>query len=602
MKPFTSKNIFLGLTVLFTLSQGQTTSVPLVLDVYSGIESVLLVWSYPEDIIPVMTTISRTTDLFSSYETIYTSEERFFRYLDRQVEPGQRYFYRITVEDADGVVYSSSEDTPPFTTPLLVEENVAEYPHLEPLKIKPDSTSLDTFEYLLVETTLNAYFTNEDTTLQQEVARSIWDGDQTGPVSWLEWIPIRLLNEYQFIATDTFSLHFQQMIGDRWSWEEPRYRNTFYLTPSEWEAEGDTILLKVERALTRLRGAYDQEWELVNALPPVVIYGQDRTPEEDVALYLAFPHDVLPETAVLFKGSTDSLFYDITLRTDTLSPQTVVLPGDWSVVELWLDGELIQKVPLVNPPARLLVTLDGQYMVGDSTLSLVPRFSLLQDDFSLNEVDYWQDAYRLAVEIAGQTDTPAGYRIVLDNEILGQFYPPYTFQTLFLDSTWTIEPNEAQIRWLHLELQTPAGDWERLESRPIYTESNHYQSRIPDGGPWVEANYTTLGQSNDLSKTTSPQINIPDVFALYQNYPNPFNTSTTITFDLLQPAVVSLYVTDARGRKVNVFLDEISLEKGTYNYIWRGEHYSSGIYFITLQAQVENYLPIIFSRKMVYLK
>jgi len=602
MKSFTAKSTFLGLAVLLTLSAGQTTPVSVTLDVYAGIESVLLVWSYPADIIPVATTISRTSDLFAPYEVIYTSHEHLLRYLDREVDPGHRYFYRITVEDADGVVHSSSQDTPPFATPLLIEKNLAEYPHLEPLKVSLDSTSLETFERTLVGTALKTYFPNEDTTILQQVVQSIWDEDQSGPVSWLEWIPIQMLNEYQFIANDTFSLHFQRMLADRWNWEEPRYRNTYYLTPSEWDAEGDTLLLHVERTLTRLRDAYDREWELVNALPPIVVYGQAWNADKAPILYIAFPHDLLPETEVLFKGDIDSLVYDITLRADTLSPRRVILPGDWSAVELWLDGELIQKVPLVNLPARLLVTLDGQYLVGDSALNLVPQFSLVQDDFSLNEVDYWQDASRLAVEIAGQTDDPTGYRVVLDNEILGQFYPPYTFQTLFLDSTWIIEPNEAQVRWLHLERQTPAGEWERLESRPVYTESNHYQSRIPDGGPWVEANYTTLGQSNDLSKTTSPQINIPDVFALYQNYPNPFNTSTTITFDLLQPAVVSLYVTDARGRKVNVFLDEISLEKGTYHYIWRGEHYSSGIYFITLQAQVENYLPIIFSRKMVYLK
>ncbi len=602
MKPFTAKSIFLGLTVLFALSQGQTTSVPVALDVYAGIESVLLVWSYPEGLIPVTTTIYRTADLFAPYEAIYSSDEQFFRYLDREVEPGQRYFYRVTIENADGAVLSSPEETPPFATPTVVEDEVAEYPHMEPFKIQSDTTSLETFQRTLVETVLTVYFTNEDTTTQEQVVQCIWDEDQTGLISWLEWIPVHMLDEYQFITSDTFSLHIQHMVADRWSWEEDRYRNTFYLTPDEWDAEEDSLLLKVERALTRLRDSYEREWELVQALPAIVIYGQEWTSEKNPRLYLTFPHDVLPETSVLFKGDADSLFYDLTLRADTLSPHTVTLPPGWSAVELWLDNELIQKVPLVNPPSRLMVTLDGQYLVGDSTLDLAPRFSLAQDDFSFNEVDYWKEASQLAVEIAGRTESPSGYRVVLDDEILTPFYPPYTFQTLFFDSTWIIEPNEVLVRWLHLERQTSSGAWERLESRPIYTDRSHYQSRIPDRGPWIEANYTTLGKSNDLSKITSSQINIPDVFALYQNYPNPFNVSTTITFDLLQSAVVSLYITDARGRKVNVFLDEISLEKGTYHYIWRGEHYSSGIYFITLQAQVENYLPIIFSRKMVYLK
>ena len=46
---------------------------------------------------------------------------------------------------------------------------------------------------------------------------------------------------------------------------------------------------------------------------------------------------------------------------------------------------------------------------------------------------------------------------------------------------------------------------------------------------------------------------IPEIFVLYQNYPNPFNSNTRISFDLLQDAILSLYVTDATGRIKTIF-------------------------------------------------
>ena len=64
---------------------------------------------------------------------------------------------------------------------------------------------------------------------------------------------------------------------------------------------------------------------------------------------------------------------------------------------------------------------------------------------------------------------------------------------------------------------------------------------------------------------------------------------------------MSLYVADARGRKLQVFLEEIFLEKGFYTFDWSAEYQSSGVYFITLQAQTGDYLPVVLSRKMIYL-
>ena len=73
---------------------------------------------------------------------------------------------------------------------------------------------------------------------------------------------------------------------------------------------------------------------------------------------------------------------------------------------------------------------------------------------------------------------------------------------------------------------------------------------------------------------------VPETFKVYGNYPNPFNPSTTIQFDLVQPAAVSVEIVDMLGRLVmtlpaqqmeagaarTVEVEAVSLASGAYLY------------------------------------
>ena len=65
-----------------------------------------------------------------------------------------------------------------------------------------------------------------------------------------------------------------------------------------------------------------------------------------------------------------------------------------------------------------------------------------------------------------------------------------------------------------------------------------------------------LDTKNIDKKTMMDSSLIPELFVLYQNYPNPFNSNTRISFDLLQDATLSLYVTDATGRIKTILSDK----------------------------------------------
>jgi hypothetical protein len=72
-------------------------------------------------------------------------------------------------------------------------------------------------------------------------------------------------------------------------------------------------------------------------------------------------------------------------------------------------------------------------------------------------------------------------------------------------------------------------------------------------------------------------------FTLSQNYPNPFNPSTSISYNIPNPAFVSLKVYDMLGKEVAVLVNE-EKPAGTYNVEFNAKNLASGIYFYKMQA------------------
>lgn len=82
---------------------------------------------------------------------------------------------------------------------------------------------------------------------------------------------------------------------------------------------------------------------------------------------------------------------------------------------------------------------------------------------------------------------------------------------------------------------------------------------------------------------------------LYQNYPNPFNPSTTIAYELPQPATVSLKIFDVLGREVAVILHEIEQPAGLHKVDFTATGLASGVYFARLSVGGR----LVQSKKMV---
>jgi hypothetical protein len=77
---------------------------------------------------------------------------------------------------------------------------------------------------------------------------------------------------------------------------------------------------------------------------------------------------------------------------------------------------------------------------------------------------------------------------------------------------------------------------------------------------------------------------VPTEYALYQNYPDPFNPTTTLQFDLPEPAVVTMRVYNTLGQEVANLLDHVAYEPGKYAVKFDASRLSSGVYIYQLIA------------------
>ncbi len=108
----------------------------------------------------------------------------------------------------------------------------------------------------------------------------------------------------------------------------------------------------------------------------------------------------------------------------------------------------------------------------------------------------------------------------------------------------------------------------------------------PLPGDTIRAAYTT-------SSCLTQYVNSSEFPAgphLLQNFPNPYNPSTTIKFNLLNAARVSLKVYDIAGKEVASLINENSLSAGDYNYFFDTSKYNltSGVYFYKIIAEGSN--------------
>ncbi len=86
-----------------------------------------------------------------------------------------------------------------------------------------------------------------------------------------------------------------------------------------------------------------------------------------------------------------------------------------------------------------------------------------------------------------------------------------------------------------------------------------------------------------LSTAVKDQGTTPQKYQLLPVYPNPFNPTAMISYTLPKKSHATLTVYDVIGREIECLVNK-NQEAGVYHFQFSGNHLSSGIYFVKLQA------------------
>jgi len=99
--------------------------------------------------------------------------------------------------------------------------------------------------------------------------------------------------------------------------------------------------------------------------------------------------------------------------------------------------------------------------------------------------------------------------------------------------------------------------------------------------PWGEN--TDNGTPGAENYPPITELDTPEQFKLHANYPNPFNPTTTIAFDIAEPATVSLVVFNLNGERVVTLVDE-HLPAGQHEVIFDAVDLANGVYYYQLTS------------------
>ena len=147
------------------------------------------------------------------------------------------------------------------------------------------------------------------------------------------------------------------------------------------------------------------------------------------------------------------------------------------------------------------------------------------------------------------------------------YYELHLFGTGF-DSTWRVNDTNFTFTNFASLVDGSTYTWH------VITRDEFNESPSPDSSQFVYATgATSAGGGREK----------PFSFELAQNFPNPFNPSTTITYELAEPAPVSIKVFNLLGSEL-AELVRGDHPAGRYTVTFTASTLSSGVYFYRLQA------------------
>lgn len=560
------------------------------LDIYDGPKSLLLNWIFPDTIQSKETKIFRKSGSDSEYELVANfleSKSENNKYLDDSCKNSIRYFYYVEIVDASGNIYKSDNLRPSFGA-----------------LTKPPKVLLKSYNDLweLFVAVLNNSILKSNPEAKYEHIHAITNllsKQGSNKNTWIDNFPTQYLNDAKSIIENQDANYFDNNFLDQFQKYEELHRNQFLLIPSEWDSELKSNFIFAKEKWFLLKDSFEDYKKIIGGLPPAFILAAEKGFDDKNKVKL-----LVVDLEMLSQKKVNLSYFGESIEVDffhTLASKPVIsinTPNDWDFVKLNIDDLEVDRIDFINKK-KVMKTVAQEIVMTDK-----PHLTMSKENSEvwLNEL-YWNPiTSNITVEVAGIYTGLNSYIISIDGEEIWSLDLNPSFDMQYIDSTFNLRLDSMIDNVLEFKVKGENNNYRSLEVVKLLKAESISNHRFPDGESWRKASKNSFGSKNIDKKTIMDSSLIPELFVLYQNYPNPFNSNTRISFDLLQDATLSLYVTDATGRIKTIFSDQEFYNSGKYSFDWNAEIFSTGVYFFTINAEVDGYASVVFSRKMIYLK
>ena len=564
-------------------TETESVSYPIDVFVYNGQGSILISWSLPDSINASKTRLYFKKFSNENYELLSTLPSNDLEFLHVDCIVDQRYFYKIEIEDIFGDKYYSDIERPSFGTCLAIKDSSIF-----------DSTIKSPFELVLqyINDQLNFNYPFTNFYLIEDLLKSTLKNNH----NWIEKFPLHMITSINPTIDIINDFILDENLFNYIMNYEPLYRNHFLLSPYLWKINVKDAINMIKDNWNVLYNEYSQAIELFDDLEPIRILGCEKNGENISNLF--HPEEIIFSDWYILSGDEYINLKNYNEINERLI--SVEIPRYWEYVDLMMNGNIIQNCPIIIDKS-ITYTLQGDIVPMDVDLGSYIKVEKDQSSLWLNEMIWNYHSKTINVELAGNVELHEKYLIKFQEKSLWEIESePFGFERQFIDSSFVLGDSVTFPQLI--SLQTINGYNSTTIEYIILDTASFTISRMRNNGSWINTQLTTLGSTNEIVNDNYSSEFLPDIFVLYQNYPNPFNGQTRITFDLLEDAVVTLNITDATGRIHDRLIDKEYIKSGIYNFLWEGDGRSSGIYFITLQAEVDQTVTALYSRKMIYLK
>jgi hypothetical protein len=582
------KILLVRLAFFFSVIIGNNTEKDAIVDlsVYDGQGGLLIEWFAPGSIQVKEVKVLRKKIGESNFILLSTFPYNIGRYLDKGCLEDTRYYYKIEITQNNGTVITSDVKRPSFGTCLESQNGI-----VKNIKIK-SLRSLIIFD--LLNSLDNSKLDNQKKSLSI-LLNSILEKKT---VNWIENFPLKYLKESAPLIN-----HFSLLLGEYPAVEraikyQPIFSNTMLLTPTEWISNFSNEIITLQNEWILLEAAYPQAINYFDKIDPMKIvkcsYDQDHKPV--VNLFFFHPEKLINKE-LFFLHDDQYIEIDISKISNERN-QEVKIPEYWDHISLMMNDTLIEKYDLIKNK-NIIYTLKGELIPALDVKSPFIKVEREYSDLRINEVQWNNLTQKLNLELTYDLKPTDHYSVSCSSQNLWELKSETDFKNNFIDSSFNIGSFGLESKVIAINIIEKSQN--RALEYIVLNELSFLRARNEEL-KWSQVDKETFGRSNKESNLNYDSSLVPELFVLYQNYPNPFNGQTRIAFDLLGDAVVSLFVADATGRIHNKILEKEFITSGSYTFLWNGDKRSTGIYFITLQAQVDELPPAIISRKMIYLK